>query len=159
MVPIHIRKNVFFGAGIIQKAGRMQIIKSTLVQRPSFLQYIKGGCEFNLIVAACENMGIGVNGSLPWRLRKEMKYFATMTKRTENPEKRNAVIMGRKTWESIPQKFRPLAGRINVVLTRQEGYQAGNNDVIVCKSLQVSIVLALIFCCFLLSLKGSNDGC
>lgn len=47
-----------------------------------------------------------------------MKYFRELTQRTRDPAKQNAVIMGRKTWESIPLKFRPLAGRINVVLTR-----------------------------------------
>jgi dihydrofolate reductase/thymidylate synthase len=47
-----------------------------------------------------------------------MKYFKELTARTRDPTKQNAVIMGRKTWESIPAKFRPLPGRINVVLTR-----------------------------------------
>lgn len=52
--------------------------------------------------------------------RKEMTYFSRMTKRTKDSSKQNAVIMGRKTWESIPEKNRPLAGRINIVLSRQE---------------------------------------
>lgn len=56
MFPIHIKRKYFFGAGNkLQKTGRMQILKSGLVERPSFLQYLKGGCEFNLIVAVdCE---------------------------------------------------------------------------------------------------------
>jgi dihydrofolate reductase/thymidylate synthase len=57
-------------------------------------------------------------GSLPWSLPGDLKYFRELTQRTSDPAKQNAVIMGRKTWESIPVKFRPLAGRINVVLTR-----------------------------------------
>ena len=50
-----------------------------------------------------------------------MTYFKELTSRTADPGKRNAVIMGRKTWESIPAKFRPLPGRLNVVLTRGAG--------------------------------------
>ncbi len=42
----------------------------------------------NLMVAACEGWGIGKNGTLPWRLKKEMKYFAKMTKETEDSSKR-----------------------------------------------------------------------
>lgn len=47
-----------------------------------------------------------------------MKYFKQLTSTTADPSKKNAVIMGRKTWESIPAKFRPLPGRINIVLSR-----------------------------------------
>jgi dihydrofolate reductase len=44
--------------------------------------------------------------------------FLQVTSKTHSPDKQNAVVMGRRTWESIPPKFRPLPGRINVVLTR-----------------------------------------
>jgi Dihydrofolate reductase len=47
-----------------------------------------------------------------------MAHFSRITKKTENSNRVNAVIMGRKTWDSIPEKFRPLPGRYNVVLTR-----------------------------------------
>ncbi|XP_072174316.1 dihydrofolate reductase-like [Diadema setosum] len=73
-----------------------------------------------LIAAACTSngkMGIGVNGNLPWRLRQEMAYFDRMTSTTTMEGKKNVVIMGRKTWFSIPEKFRPLKNRINVVLS------------------------------------------
>ncbi|WWD21634.1 hypothetical protein CI109_106120 [Kwoniella shandongensis] len=73
------------------------------------------------IVAATSNNGIGVNGGLPWRLPGEMKYFARVTtgeQPSEDPELQNAVIMGRKTWESIPPKFRPLRSRRNLVISR-----------------------------------------
>jgi dihydrofolate reductase len=83
--------------------------------------------KVNLIVAACgKSFGIGCNGELPWRLRSEMKYFAETTSKTKDPNKRNAVIMGRKTWESIPSKFRPLKSRLNIVLSHQANYILGD---------------------------------
>ncbi|XP_059062552.1 dihydrofolate reductase [Achroia grisella] len=73
--------------------------------------------ELKLIAAACQNMGIGVNGTLPWKLKKEMAYFTTMTTKVVDPSKKNAVIMGRRTWECIPAKFSPLSNRVNIVIT------------------------------------------
>nr|XP_014276536.1 dihydrofolate reductase-like isoform X2 [Halyomorpha halys] len=73
--------------------------------------------KFKLIAAVSENMGIGYKGGLPWRLKKEMQYFTDMTSRTINPDKRNAVVMGRKTWESIPPKYKPLPNRKNVIIS------------------------------------------
>ncbi|EJS41569.1 dfr1p [Saccharomyces arboricola H-6] len=71
-------------------------------------------------IVAClqPDMGIGFQGGLPWRLPKEMKYFRQVTSSTKDSNKKNAVIMGRKTWESIPPKFRPLPNRMNVVISR-----------------------------------------
>ncbi|KAI1213267.1 dihydrofolate reductase-like domain-containing protein [Annulohypoxylon truncatum] len=78
--------------------------------------------ELTLIVAATRNMGIGLNGTLPWTgLKKEMAYFARVTRRVSAQlptATSNAVIMGRKTWDSIPPKFRPLKGRLNIVVSR-----------------------------------------
>lgn len=73
--------------------------------------------EVSVIVATTPKGGIGKDGSLPWRLPGDMAHFKRVTSSAPDG-KRNAVIMGRKTWESIPEKFRPLPGRINVVLTR-----------------------------------------
>ncbi|XP_043564131.1 dihydrofolate reductase [Chiloscyllium plagiosum] len=76
----------------------------------------------NCIVAVCPNMGIGKDGNFPWypvRLNKELKYFQKMTTTPSVEGKINAVIMGRKTWFSIPEKFRPLKDRINIVLSRE----------------------------------------
>ncbi|XP_070535606.1 dihydrofolate reductase-like [Ptychodera flava] len=73
--------------------------------------------KFSPIAAACNNMGIGKNGDLPWRLRNEMKFFTRVTSETQEKCKQNAVIMGRKTWFSIPEKYRPLNNRFNVVLS------------------------------------------
>lgn len=75
--------------------------------------------EVSLIAAACESLGIGYRGDLPWKLKNEMAYFNRMTTNTKNPDKQNAVIMGRKTWFSIPPKRRPLPRRINVVISRE----------------------------------------
>merc|ERR1712198_191072 len=75
--------------------------------------------KLNIIVAVAQNQGIGKAGELPWRLKEEMKYFSRMTKAKENSSKQNVVLMGRKTWESIPAKFRPLPQRLNVVISSQ----------------------------------------
>ncbi|GAA6007770.1 hypothetical protein JCM10207_004868 [Rhodosporidiobolus poonsookiae] len=79
-----------------------------------------------LIVAATPSNAIGRASSLPWRLTKEMGYFARVTK-GENVERDgpDAVIMGRKSWEGIPTKFRPLAERVNLVVSRQESFDLG----------------------------------
>jgi dihydrofolate reductase/thymidylate synthase len=83
-----------------------------------------------IVAASSATRGIGWKGDLPWSLPGDMKYFARVTKGNHpapseadkenaaaNP-KMNAVVMGRKTWNSIPDKFRPLKGRHNVVLTK-----------------------------------------
>ncbi|NXF07068.1 DYR reductase, partial [Smithornis capensis] len=74
----------------------------------------------NSIVAVSQNMGIGKDGRLPWPpLRNEYKYFQRMTITSHVEGKQNAVIMGKKTWFSIPEKNRPLKDRINIVLSRE----------------------------------------
>lgn len=71
---------------------------------------------FDIIVATSKNNGIGFNGNLPWKLPKDMKNFTELTSKTVNTQKRNTVIMGRKTYESIPK---PLQFRKNIILSRQ----------------------------------------
>ncbi|KAL8872979.1 MAG: hypothetical protein Q9174_001482 [Haloplaca sp. 1 TL-2023] len=93
-----------------------------------------------LIVATTPSLGIGLNGSLPWPpLKADLQFFARVTKRlppSTNPTSeardgetpiRNAVIMGRKTFDSIPQKFRPLKERTNVVITRSPSNLSSEN--------------------------------
>ena len=77
---------------------------------------------FDVIVAADSRDGIGKDGALPWRLKGDMAYFKAVTTEPSGGHGQNAVIMGRRTWESIPSRFRPLSGRKNVVLTRDQAY-------------------------------------
>ncbi|MBI4534532.1 MAG: dihydrofolate reductase [Candidatus Melainabacteria bacterium] len=79
-------------------------------------------CDFDVVVATDLNGGIGKGGSLPWKLSADMRYFKELTTTVSSTNKTNAVIMGRKTWESIPANRKPLAQRINVVLTRAVNY-------------------------------------
>ena len=65
-----------------------------------------------MIVACCVNNGIGYHNGIPWFIRNDLKYFSKTTKGNKN----NAIIMGRRTWESLPKK--PLPQRYNIVLTR-----------------------------------------
>ena len=67
---------------------------------------------FNLICAVDKNNGIGINNDLPWKLSGDMNYFKNTTTKGKN-----VCIMGRNTWESIPQKFRPLQNRINIIVS------------------------------------------
>lgn len=111
-----------------------------------------------VVAAAASSRGIGAGGNLVWRLPADMSHFkhVTMTPPSTTPSSStatteghmtNAVIMGRKTWESIPSKFRPLDNRMNVILTRSESYSASSNDdsgtnpsnVMICSSLKEAI--------------------
>jgi Dihydrofolate reductase len=74
---------------------------------------------FQCVVAYTRARGIGLNGSMPWHLPTDMAYFKSLTLGPAGQKAANAVIMGRKTWESIPAKFRPLKGRYNVVISRR----------------------------------------
>uniref|UniRef100_A0A7S2S702 Bifunctional dihydrofolate reductase-thymidylate synthase n=1 Tax=Eucampia antarctica TaxID=49252 RepID=A0A7S2S702_9STRA len=71
-----------------------------------------------IVAAATTSRGIGIGGKLPWRLSDDMAHFKHVTCTPPNIGQTNAVIMGRKTWDSIPAKFRPLDNRTNVILTR-----------------------------------------
>jgi dihydrofolate reductase len=73
--------------------------------------------KLHLIFARARNGVIGKNGTMPWHLPEDLAHLKKTTMGC-------AVIMGRKTWDSLPPKFRPLPGRLNVVVTRQPGWQA-----------------------------------
>ncbi|KAK3302027.1 dihydrofolate reductase-like protein [Chaetomium strumarium] len=146
--------------------------------------------EVTLIVAAtAQHMGIGRAGSLPWpMLKREMAYFARVTRRLPPPvvplksesggggvmnndddddarrkkKKKNAVVMGRKTWESIPERFRPLPGRWNVVLSTRgattttpttggEGAAGGVPEAVTAQSLEEALA-------YLRDVKQKKEG-
>lgn len=71
----------------------------------------------SLVAAVARNFVIGKDNDLPWRLPDDMKFFMDTTKG-------HYVILGRKNYESLPKKFRPLPDRTNVVITRQKNYEA-----------------------------------
>lgn len=97
--------------------------------------------RISMIVAALKpSYGIGFQGKMPWRLRQEIRYFKHVTSQGNN-----AVIMGRKTWELIPGKFRPLPDRTNVVLSREPPADP-----------QEGVIYALSFDDALLKLKDRN---
>lgn len=81
----------------------------------------------SIIVAASENNVIGKDNDLIWKLPTDMKFFKETT--SGHP-----VIMGRKNYDSIPEKFRPLANRTNIIVTRNTQFEAPG--CIVCTSIQ-----------------------
>jgi dihydrofolate reductase/thymidylate synthase len=74
----------------------------------------KQASKLNMIVACDMTGGIGKNGGIPWpHLKQDLGMFSAMTKGSGD----NAVIMGRTTWESLPDRHKPLVGRMNVVVS------------------------------------------
>jgi dihydrofolate reductase len=71
--------------------------------------------RINMIYARAANGVIGCNNAMPWHLPEDMAHFKRLTHGWP-------VIMGRKTWDSLPARFRPLPGRTNVVITRQSDW-------------------------------------
>ncbi|MEI7613527.1 MAG: dihydrofolate reductase [Betaproteobacteria bacterium] len=71
----------------------------------------------SLIAAVARNRAIGKDNQLLWHLPEDMRHFRETTRG-------KPVIMGRKTWESLPEAFRPLPGRHNIVVSRNPEYQA-----------------------------------
>ena len=76
---------------------------------------------FSIVVAHDLSKGIGIDNQLPWHFPSDMAYFKSLTEKA-SIGKRNAVIMGRKTWESIPEQYRPLTGRFNIILSKNTTY-------------------------------------
>jgi dihydrofolate reductase len=86
------------------------------VQPGDFTEQLRASTTgLGLVWAQTSTGVIGKDGAMPWNLPEDMKHFSGLT--TDHP-----VIMGRKTWESFPDKYRPLPGRTNIVITRQEGW-------------------------------------
>ncbi len=87
--------------------------------------------KFSIIAAVDQNFGLGKENQLVWRLPADLKHFSKITTAVGEPDAgdipaptlTNAVIMGRRTWESLPAKSKPLKNRINVILSRGEAAQ------------------------------------
>jgi dihydrofolate reductase/thymidylate synthase len=77
---------------------------------------------YNIVVAVDAQNGIGKDGILPWHIPGDLRYFKDLTTQTKVSTRRNAVVMGRKTWESLPRHVRPLPDRVNIVMTRNSDY-------------------------------------
>ncbi len=86
--------------------------------------------EIILMAAVSQNNVISIDGKLPWRIKEDMARFTQLT--TPHP-----IVMGRVTYESIPQKYRPLPGRQNVILTRDSSF--GENGIFVVHSLEEAL--------------------
>ncbi|WP_265946647.1 dihydrofolate reductase [Dechloromonas sp. A34] len=74
-----------------------------------------------LIAAVAKNRVIGRDNQLIWNIPEDMAHFKALTQG-------HTVLMGRKTWESLPPRFRPLPGRRNIVISRQTGYVAAGAE-------------------------------
>jgi len=77
--------------------------------------------RLGLVYARAANGVIGRDGGLPWHLPEDLAHFKRVTLGAP-------VIMGRRTWDSLPPRFRPLPGRRNVVVTRQQDWQAAGAE-------------------------------
>jgi len=96
-----------------------------------------GLMKLKLIYARAANGVIGLNNQMPWHLPEDLAHFKRTTLGCP-------ILMGRKTWESIPVKFRPLPGRANLVLTRQKDWHAEGAHVV--HSLEEALTVALAHC-------------
>lgn len=93
---------------------------------------------FDLVIACDAQGGMGKNNDLPWKIPGDIEHFRILTSQSTSADLKNAVIMGRRTWQSLPAKFRPLPNRINVVLTRDHDYVVPEG-VLVCSSLDEAL--------------------
>ena len=89
--------------------------------------------EIVIIAAVAKNCVIGKNNQLLWNIPEDMAHFKALTQG-------QTVVMGRKTWESLPARFRPLPGRQNIVITRQSDFSAPGAEL--ANSLEAGIALA-----------------
>lgn len=100
--------------------------------------------SFAIVVAQCQSGGIGLSNTIPWHLPGDLKFFKKVTSEC-CAGRVNAVVMGRKTYESLPPSFRPLPNRLNVILSRDQEVRARlqlPQSVLVASSLdQVSAIL------------------
>jgi len=139
-----IRNNVRRGNLILQKIFRRNTHETSSLQIvPENSDKINNKTnKFNIIVAHTKDHGIGFNNGLPWKsIKKDMDFFRKLTigNNYENKYTKNAVIMGRKTWESIPAKFKPLPNRQNIVISKTIQEELHNENIKVFRSLDKAL--------------------
>ena len=90
--------------------------------------------QLNSVVAyTFGKQGIGKDGTIPWNIPEDMTHFKHITKPKENDTNTfSIVIMGRKTWDSIPEQFKPLSNRYNVILSNDDNYRLKQNTLYCC---------------------------
>jgi len=91
--------------------------------------------KLGLIYAHARNGVIGKDGKLPWHLPEDLAHFKRLTLGCP-------VIMGRKTWDSLPERFRPLPGRLNIVVTRNSDWKPGGATTVPSFAQAVALVSA-----------------
>ena len=89
--------------------------------------------KINIILSKYNNI-IGINNDLLCKIKEDMEYFKSVTTNTDKKE--NVVIMGYNTWKSIPNKFRPLSNRINIVLSKNNKDKIKDDNVYVFSDLR-----------------------
>lgn len=99
----------------------MNITELNIVSYNSYKSIIMNRTtEYKMIVALCRGGGIGFRGSLPWpKLSRDMRFFAEMTSSSGVPHN-SAVIMGNKTWNSLPDSSKPLKSRDNIIISNSK---------------------------------------
>jgi len=87
--------------------------------------------SIELIVARDKVFGLGLDGKIPWRCKYDMEHFKAVTTKTVDSSKKNAVIMGRRTWDSLKNK--PLKDRVNICLS------SSPQQIVTCGSMKAAI--------------------
>lgn len=106
--------------------------------------------EFELVWACDDKGGIGRQDSIPWNVPQDLRKFREITIQEDvdgyNSPVFNVVIMGRKTWESIPKMFKPLKNRFNIVITSKEPeIKPEHKNVAFVPSFELSLVLTELY--------------
>lgn len=98
--------------------------------------------EATIVVAMTPDGGVGHQGTLPWHVPAEMRHFHRLTTATKDPQKVNAVVMGRKTWDSLP--IRPLPKRVNIILSTSvdTSHQHLSGNVIFSDGMSTALMIA-----------------
>lgn len=99
---------------------------------------------FSIIVAVDTTLGISKNGKIPWKIEEMRMHFEKLTTKTIDPAKMNCCIMGRNTWEQLPETSKPLLNRINVIVSTTLKQKDFGDNVFICESLEHALQLS--FC-------------